>query len=175
MCERDRQGGGRGFVRVCVHVCVCVCVRVCVFLFHYLPGCTSAYQLCERESERDSVCVCARVRVQDTYMHQESKAHAALLGRGASPTERVEGANTEVVGSKRKHPPSQQQQHGGGKEKIGRKGTGGAVGEGASSTGGEGKRVTAYTRQQWLWMRDRIVTERCVPFQEPTGRNHRLS
>ena len=74
-----------------------------------------------------------------------------------------------MVGSKRKNPPSQQQQHGGGKEKIGGKGTAGAVGEGVSSTGGEGKRVTAYTRQQWLWMRDRIVSEPCLPFKGPQG------
>ena len=28
----------------------------------------------------------------------------------------------------------------------------------------KGKKWTAYTRQQWLWMRDRIVSERCLPY-----------
>lgn len=68
---------------------------------------------------------------------------------------------------------------GGGKEKLGGRsggnghgngaGGGASVGKGVESgvgkSGAKGKKVTAYTRQQWLWMKDRIVSERCLPYQ----------
>jgi hypothetical protein len=38
-------------------------------------------------------------------------------------------------------------------------------GTAGNSVGSRGKRVTAYTSQQWMWMRDRIISERCPPYK----------